>query len=188
MIRFITLAFAAMILAGCSLLFPEDWREGEEAVAECVARLEGEIDLFEFRDMNDGDGDAMGPLVPTYTYDITKMSFERKQQFIAQGADETLGTRLRQQFNDDGAAMDRFMNTSVDEDGAFFFGANPALFRVRGEPMEHSSIIRSGCERQGEAMRLLRVSAEPYEPASRSRAEISGRAGTDANIMTEIPG
>jgi hypothetical protein len=153
---------AAAMLAGCSLLFPEDWRAGKEPVAECLARLNGNIDLFEFRALNDGDGDALGPLVPTFTYDITEVPFERMQELIKPGSDETLGARLMKQYNTNATAMDRFLRTPVDEDGAFFFGIEPALYRVRGEPRLHSDILAIGCERQGADMRLLRVSVEPF--------------------------
>ncbi|MEO0461738.1 MAG: hypothetical protein AAF127_01305 [Pseudomonadota bacterium] len=184
MIRSAFMALASLTLGGCSLIFPEDWRVGEEPVEECIARLNADIDMFDFRDLNDGDGDELGALVPTYTFDITKLPFSRVQELVKPGSDETLGARLMKQFNDNGAAMERFMQWPVDENGAFFFGVKPALFRVRGEPRMHSDILALGCERQGADMRLLRVSVEPL-PKPQSAPETETDQDTADTAITE---
>ncbi|MDY7097390.1 MAG: hypothetical protein SXU28_04565 [Pseudomonadota bacterium] len=149
-------------LSGCDLLFPEDWRLGEEPLQQCLNRLNSDIDMLDFREA----ADTSEPLVPTFTYDITLLSFEDKQALILPGADETLGARLMKSTNEISTAKAQFMQWPVDEKGAFFFGVKPALFRVRGEPQNHSEILTTGCERLGANARLISVSlaAVPAEP------------------------
>lgn len=143
-----------LALGGCDLLFPEDPRLGVEPLEKCLARLDGDMDMFGFRELSE----TPDWLVPTYTYDITMLSFEAKQALIQPGADETLGSRLMSQTNEASTAMAAFMATPVDEKGAFFFGVEPALWRVRGEALRHADILTTGCEQQTSGMRLLRVS------------------------------
>ncbi len=155
----LSMAMASLLLpfglGGCSIIFPEDLRVGEEPLAECVARLTTDIEMLDFRKLSD----AKGALVPTYTFDITKLPFSAKQALIQPGADETLGSRLTAQTNELSTAMAMFMKAPVDEKGAFFFGTEPALWRVRGEPFAYDQILAAGCERQSADMRLIRVSA-----------------------------
>lgn len=158
--RALVVLLVGLALGGCSILFPEDWRVGEESVDACVARLNADIDLFDFREL----ADTPEPLIPTYTYDITKLPFERTQELIVPGSDETLGSRLMKQTNRASTAMTRFMETEVDEKGAFFFGVDPALYRVRGETMMHADILKAGCEKQQSDMRLRRVNVTPFVP------------------------
>ncbi len=144
-------------LSGCDLIFPEDPRVGEEPVSECIARLTADIEMLDFRKL----ADTQGALIPTYTFDITKLPFSAKQELIQPGADETLGSRLMAQTNVPSTAMAMFMKAPVDENGAFFLGIEPALWRVRGEPLSYDQILTAGCEQQSADMRLIRVSAMP---------------------------
>ncbi len=162
----ITLICASLALAGCDKIFGGDPRKGAETVAECVARLSTDINLLEFRKL----ADAPGQLVPTYTFDITKLPFSAKQELIQPGADETLGSRLMARTNEASTALDLFMNTPVDEKGAFFFVEEPALWRVRGEPAAYDDVLVAGCERQIDDMRLVRVSAERANARSANNA------------------
>jgi len=156
-----------LALGGCDLIFPGDPRVGEEPVEACVGRLNADIDMFDFRELSGTDG----IFVPTYTFDITKLRFEAKQDLIQPGADETLGSRLMSQTNEASTAMAAFMAADVDEKGAFFFGVKPALWRVRGEPLPHADILKAGCEKQGADMRLLRVEVKQYAPAPEPDAD-----------------
>ncbi|MGB3470115.1 MAG: hypothetical protein WBA51_04765 [Erythrobacter sp.] len=150
-----------LALGGCDLIFPKDRRIGEERVEACINRLNADIDMFDFRELSGNEGS----FVPTYTFDITKLPFEAKQKLIQPGADETLGSRLMSQTNEASTAMAAFMQASVDEKGAFFFGVEPALWRVRGKPLPHADILKAGCEKQGADMRLLHVDVSQYSPA-----------------------
>lgn len=154
-------AFAAVALSGCSLLFPEDPRDGQELAEECpvrVATLLGPGTGF-----HDYDGE-MG--VPTYTFDITKMALPDLRRLMVPGSDETAGTRAMAATNETSTAIARFMATSVDERGAFFTGNDPALFRVRGSLQPVSTMIASGCARQQEGMRLIMIDIAPIPAAN----------------------
>lgn len=148
----ITALIACAALSGCSLLFPEDPRLGEESVEECEARVaELLIPGTSYRTYEGNVG------VPTYTYDVTKLSLEAMQALIVEGSDETAGARGIAATNQAQTAVDNFMAQSVDENGAFFLGREPALYRVRGERQAKESMIASGCERQQPDMRLIMV-------------------------------
>ncbi|MFU7528896.1 hypothetical protein [Qipengyuania sp. ASV99] len=138
-------------LTGCDLLFPEDPRLGVEQPAACLARVEQEL-RFELANLQDGDR-----FEPTYTYDITKLGLEAIQNLSASRSDEIKGTRIDQSTNETSTAVDVFMQQPVDENGAFFLGRDPALYRVRGEALPLADIIPAGCERQQANMRLIQI-------------------------------
>ncbi len=153
---------SALLLGGCSLFFPEDPREGEEAVDECVERLTGEIAFDEGE-----DSAAPGAMwVPIYTYDITKLDLEALQDLTVEGSDETAGTRDRRVSANTRTAVDAFMKRPVDEKGVFFMGRDPALYRVRGAPKPAGEIVSAGCERQQANMRLLEIEAAAMQTGS----------------------
>jgi len=167
-------AFAITALAalpGCELLFPEDKRVGAETVEACEQRLAGKA-----RDLL-AEAEAGDALVPTYTYDITKVSLEDLQALTAAG-DETAGSRERRQTNQASTAVDNFMATPVDEKGAFYMGRDPALYRVRGEAIAAGEIAKAGCERQKPGMRLIDFTASPVpadpEPDASGETSNSG--------------
>ncbi|MEM6907471.1 MAG: hypothetical protein AAF494_02230 [Pseudomonadota bacterium] len=164
-------------LSGCSLLFPEDPREGEEPAAECVSRITAET-ARQMREL----ADHKGLLTPTYTYDVTKMDLEAMQALIVSGSDETAGVRTRKRTNEVSTAVDQFMNQSVDEKGAFYLGRDPALYRVRGEPVAVDEVITKGCERQQAGMRLISLTTSSMP----MRTDAEPDAG-DANETPEGP-
>ena len=147
-------------LTGCDLLFPEDPRLGAEAPAACAARVEQELRI-ELANLQDGDR-----FVPTYTYDITKLGLEAIQNLSASRSDEIKGTRLDQSTNETSTAVDVFMQQPVDENGAFFMGHDPALYRVRGEALHFADIIPAGCARQQANMRLIEIDFTRTEGAA----------------------
>ncbi len=143
-------------LPGCSLLFPEDPRVGDEPLAMCQERLQRELPTnvkFEL-------GQLEGEWVPTYTFDISKLSLDEIQALSVAENDETLGTRMTLNTNENSTAREQFMQMSVTEDGALFLTGNPALYRVRGEPVEADQLIASGCESQQTNMRFISLSWE----------------------------
>lgn len=157
------IAIAALpALSGCDLLFPEDTRLGVESVDACLERILSEQRDEEF-DILTVDGELV---TPTFTYDITKASVEDLRKIIVPGSDETAGTRGMATTNQTSTAVENFMAQPVDEKGAFFFGRDPALYRVRGEPLPLNEAMRAGCERQLAGMRLIafRVAFPQSEP------------------------
>lgn len=153
--------FLTLILPACSLFDDTDPREGLEADTACIQRVTGLIDEL--------PADGSGTFVPTYTYDITKLDLEAIQELSVSRSDETEGARLNRTTNETSTAVDEFMRQSVDENGAFFLGRDPALYRVRGAPNSAENIIAAGCGRQQENMRLIDVSVtatstQPTEP------------------------
>ena len=155
-IRSITIPAALLSLTGCHILFPEDPREGTELSAECPARvasLLGPTTLFA------SYAQEMG--VPTFTFDITKMALEDMQRLMVEGSDDTAGARAMAATNVASTAVDMFMDTPVDEKGAFFTGRDPALYRVRGGLQPKSTMIASGCARQQNGMRLIMIDVAP---------------------------
>jgi len=164
MIRFIFASIALLSLSGCHSLFPEDPREGTELSAECptrVASLLGPTTQFA------NYTEEMG--VPTFTFDITKMAFEDMQRLMVEGSDDTAGRRAMDATNVDSTAVDLFMETPVDEKGAFFTGRDPALYRVRGGLQPKSTMVATGCARQQEGMRLIMIDVDPV-PAQEDAA------------------
>lgn len=157
------IGFAALaILSGCDVLNPDDPRLGVENVEACLQRVSTET-----REENFDKVAIEGELVtPTFTYDITKASVEDLRKIIVPGSDETAGTRGMATTNQTSTAVENFMAQPVDEKGAFFFGRDPALFRVRGEPLPLNEAMRAGCERQLAGMRLIafRVAFPQSEP------------------------
>ena len=164
------LAIAALVtLAGCDILFPEDPRLGIENEAECIARLGDEPREA----LLDRVGVGTAQVVPTFTFDVTKMSADYLKTLIVPGSDETAGSRGMASTNETSTAVDNFMAQPVDEKGAFFFGRDPSLYRVRGAPVAVDEAVASGCARQLPGMRLISVTASivPTEPEPDSEQE-----------------
>ena len=148
---FATTAFLA--LAGCDMLFPEDPRQGVELEEQCLARVASELRDEAFEQI----GSDNSLWIPIYTYDVTKLSLDAIKELAVTASDETIGTRISQSTNETSTAVDSFMAQDIDEDGAFFFGRDPSLYRVRGEAVPLTKIILAGCERQQPNMRLIKV-------------------------------
>lgn len=159
MLRTAAISISLLSLTGCHILFPEDPREGAELSTECPTRVAGLLGpTTQFANYTEEMG------VPTFTFDITKMAFEDMQRLMVEGSDDTAGTRARAATNEDSTAVDVFMETPVDEKGAFFTGRDPALYRVRGGLQPKSTMIASGCARQQEGMRLIMIDVGPVPP------------------------
>lgn len=161
MMRFAIIFGSGLALSGCSILFPEDPRLGVEPEEECVSRI-GQVFKNSFgNEGGDPQSDEIAgiepPFFPIFTYDVTKLGLEAIQELSAEGTNETSGTSLRMSTNETSTAVARFMAEPVDENGAFFLARDPALYRVRGEPVFFGGGIAAGCERQQENMRLISI-------------------------------
>lgn len=141
-------------LGGCSVLFPEDSRSGKEPLADCSARV---LSTFVRVDRN-ALIEGTQRVVPTFTFDVTKLDLEDLQELSADSTGQSDGAALRRSTNETSTAVTRFMEEPVDEDGALFLGSDPALYRVRGTPVTLRNAVAMGCERQREGMRLIDVS------------------------------
>ena len=142
----------------CSLFDNSDPREGTESAEECLERLAGERERL-------AEDDSEVLVRPTYTYDITKLDLAQVQELIVEGSDETAGRRLLDQSRLESSAVEQFMSMSVDE-------KDPALYRVRGEPVVSRDAVARGCERQGEGMRLVEIDIPTEESAATDESEI----------------
>ena len=152
----VTLFIAAAGLAACNpldLVFPKDERLGDEAEEICVGRVRATLTYEAYQELEH----ARGRFVPSYICDIPKLDLEGVQALIASGADNTMGTRLIQQYNSTKAAVERFKLTKVDRKGALFVGREPALYKVSGRPQPASTILASGCKAQKTNTRLIEV-------------------------------
>jgi len=156
----------ALLLPSCALFDNSDPREGAESVEACLART-ASLKRDEVFDTID-EGDLW---VPTFTYDVTKADFDTIKELSVTGADETAGTRLNLATNESSTARARFLAEPVDEKGAFFLAHDPALYRVRGEPLLLDEIIPAGCERQQDGMRLTKVEFARLEQTVEPTAE-----------------
>lgn len=143
-----------LFLGGCSLLFPEDWRDVAEDTDACVSRMASTTSVRDFSNA----GINSGMWVPTYTSDITKLELDALQRLTVAGSDANAGRRNMANTNETTTAVDQFMTQTVDEKGAFFLGQDPALFRVRSDIQPHDNIVRAGCEKQQDGMRLIAFS------------------------------
>lgn len=176
MIRTATALTALVSLSGCHILFPEDPREGTEHSADCPMRVAGLLGpTTQFANYTEEMG------VPTFTFDITKMAFEDMQRLMVEGSDDTAGTRARAATNEDSTAVDVFMETPVDEKGAFFTGRDPALYRVRGGLQPKSTMIASGCARQQEGMRLIMIDVGPVPAEPEPETDLENSETTPEN-------
>ncbi|MDJ0977531.1 MAG: hypothetical protein QNI87_03265 [Erythrobacter sp.] len=153
------LPFAALALGGCSLLFPEDPRVGDEDEGVCQGRVRTSLTYQQSEELRT----SSGLWVPTFTYDVTKLDLAAIKALTVPGTDDTAGTRLMQETNRTSTAVERFMQMEVDQKGAFFLGRDPSLYRVRGQAQPSTQILKSGCARQQENMRLIAVSWERYQ-------------------------
>lgn len=178
MMRVVLAPIALLALCGCDILFPEDPRLGSESVAACAARVQQDLRI-QLADLGSDDATVW---VPTYTYDITKLSLEAIQELSQSSSDETQGTRLDQATNETSTAVDVFMAQDVDENGAFFLGRNPALYRVRGEAARFDDILPAGCERQQANMRLIVVD---FAPAASNLDEPSDSSETSPETESD---
>ena len=180
MIRIGVAILATASLSGCHILFPEDPRDGTELSAECptrVASLLGPTTQFA------NYTEEMG--VPTFTFDITKMAFEDMQRLMVEGSDDTAGRRAMDATNVDSTAVDLFMETPVDEKGAFFTGRDPALYRVRGGLQPKSTMIATGCARQQEGMRLIMIDVDPVPAEPEPETDPENTETTPENAPPE---
>jgi len=168
--RICMLALAAFSLAGCDVyneLFGDDPRLGDEAEDICIGRVRATLTYEQYQELEN----AAGNWVPAYTYDITLLDLEAIQELIATGADDTVGTRLMQQTNNPGVAVERFKLMKVDRKGALFLGRNPALYRVSGRAQPASTILTSGCNAQRTDTRLIDVTWKRSGGSSTPRAD-----------------
>ena len=150
--RIAFLVLVGLGVSGCSLLFPEDPRLGEETPEACIARFgDPAVD----HNGNQFAGLDGAVVVPTFTYDVTNVSAEDLGILFEPGArGSTVSPDTPAVVAEH---MERFMGEPVDEKGAFFLQGDPALYRVRGEVMAVGQAIRAGCERQMAGMRLISV-------------------------------
>lgn len=147
---------ALIALSGCDLLFPEDPRIGSEISNDCATRVAALLGpTSSYRKYEEEMG------VPTFTFDITKMSLDDMQMLSVEGSDETAGRRAMETTNETSTAVANFMAMEVDEKGAFFMGRDPALYRVRGGLQPKENMIATGCARQQEGMRLIMIDVGP---------------------------
>ncbi|MEP0392504.1 MAG: hypothetical protein ABJ205_07365 [Erythrobacter sp.] len=180
MTRFAIIIASGLFLSGCSILFPEDPREGQELNEECPTRVAGLLGpttgFVQYTE-------EMG--VATFTFDITKMAFEDMQRLMVDGSDDTAGSRAMAATNEASTAVDVFMQTPVDEKGAFFMGRDPALYRVRGGLQPKSTMIASGCARQQAGMRLIMIDVGPVPPEPGPEPETPETTPDNAHSQNE---
>lgn len=161
-------ALAIVSLGACDLLEDKDWREGVESAEDCAARLSGKLEIRQLLEA------AEGPVVPTYAYDITKMDLMAINEMIVPASGDERGSIRTSAFGATAPPVEAFMNLSVTEAGAFYFGDDPSLYRVRAEAMMGDTVLAAGCERQQEGMRLTGFtldnppSVEPSEDENES--------------------
>ncbi len=138
---------ATGLLTGCT-----DWREGSETVEACLKRLapkKGAVDPLD---------DSPHQWVPSYTYDITKMGGDRVRELIKTAEHDakpgTVGVSVAGSGSSQ-AARDKFADLPATETGAVLMADDPSLYKVRGKPGLHSSLVKQGCEGQRAGMRLI---------------------------------
>lgn len=141
---------AAVLLSGCHILFPEDWREGVEEKDACIKRVRAEYHsgVLELLDSDE-------KRQPTYMFDITKMGFEDIQSITVMSEVEGEGSVTVSGFEAPAYVRNNFVDMRVDEKGAFYVGDDPALYRVRGAPIPLRDIFEEGCDRQLAGMRFI---------------------------------
>ncbi|AWW74676.1 hypothetical protein CD351_09600 [Erythrobacter sp. KY5] len=147
-------------LSACDLFNDEDPRVGVEEIDACIERVrstyhEGVLDLL--------DSDEQRR--PTYTFDITKMGFDDIKDLTVPDQGDEKGSVQVSGFEAPGYVKRRFLEMNVDGKGAFFLGADPAYYRVQGEPIALKDVFSEGCKQQLSGMRFLSFTFAPV-PAS----------------------
>ncbi len=169
-------AIASLVaLSGCDMLFPEDPRLGIETQEACIARVDALVE----QEFGSEPADSNAVWVPTFTYDVTKLGLEAIQELSVEGSAETAGRELSTSTNEASTALDAFMSQPVDEKGAFFLANDPALYRVRGEPVAIGDAVAAGCARQRPNMRLTGVRLD--------RTDNAQLPGEDSPELSENP-
>ena len=168
-----------LALSGCSLLFPEDEREGVEGASSCANRV---APLLVPGSSYASFEEPVG--VPTFTYDITKLGLEEIRELAVEGTDETAGTRLTQSTSDPATAIRKFYEEPSLKEGAFFLAKDPALYRVRGKTEPVETMIATGCARQTADMRLILIQIEPT-PAQSLEDDTSDAPDTNTQSTSE---
>jgi len=150
----VTVCLSLGALSGCAdivkLFSEEDWREGDEEIADCIKRVrsgyhEGVIKLLNSQERRQ----------PTYTFDITKASFGDIKELTIPDQGSEKGSVMVSGFKAPPRKLRMFMNMRVDKKGAFFMGVDPAYYRVLGEPIALADVFVEGCQRQRAGMRFL---------------------------------
>ncbi|MEL6876727.1 MAG: hypothetical protein AAGL68_01345 [Pseudomonadota bacterium] len=142
---------ALLLLPACSLFDDSDPREGTESAEDCAERLSGQLEI---RQAIQAAEAVDGEVVPTYTFDITKMDLTAINEMIVPASENERGSLRTSAFGATAPPVEAFMELEVTEAGAFYFGENPSLYRVRGAALAADAILQTGCERQQPNMRL----------------------------------
>ncbi len=157
----LTLTASLLLLSACENPFAnKDWREVEETAEECVARLSGKLEVRQLLEA------AEGQVVPTYAFDITKMELMAINEMIVPPSGNSRGSLRTSAFGATAPPVAAFMELSVTEDGAFYFGDDPSLYRVRGEAVLGDQVLASGCAMQKPGMRFISFKLQNSRGAS----------------------
>ena len=153
-LRLAAACLSVMLLTGCDAITGvfsnKDWREGVEDVDACVERVRAEYHegVLKLLDSNE-------KRLPTYTFDITKASFEDITELTVLDKGQEKGSVQVSGFEAPPWKLRRFLEMNVDEKGAFFLGADPAYYRVLGKHIALADVFVEGCKQQRPGMRFL---------------------------------
>ena len=161
MMRLAVLIPALALLAACDLFDDSDPREGVEQNDACIKRVraeyhEGVLELLESDERRR----------PTFTFDITKASFEDIKDLTVPEQGGEAGSVQVSGFKAPPYKKRRFLEMNIDEKGAFFLGTDPAYYRVQGEPIALRDVFVEGCRMQRSGMRFLSFTFEPVPGGS----------------------
>ncbi len=144
----------ALPLAGCDLFDDKDWREGTESAEECTARVAKKLEVKQLIEATDGN------VLPTFTFDITKMDLNAINEMIVPASGNQRGSLRTSAFGATAPPVEAFMALDVSEAGAFYFGDDPSLYRVQGKVLTADEIVPAGCAMQKTGMRLTGFTLE----------------------------
>ncbi|AJP72439.1 hypothetical protein [Sphingomonas hengshuiensis] len=127
--RFAVPIAAAVLLSGCN--------QGPETVEQCYSRLSRLADTLP---------SAASPVHAVYTFDLSKIDSDRRNQIAASGIDGRGPPTIIAANQPAGVAGAAFENTQPGPNGVLLSAQAPALLRVAGGA--HASAgdaIRDGC-------------------------------------------
>ena len=160
--RILVAVSLALPLGACSLFDDKDWREGVEEAAECEKRVGKKRKVKQLLAAAEGD------VLPTFTFDITKMDLNAINEMIVPASGDERGSLRTSAFGATAPPVEAFMALDVTEAGAFYFGDDPSLYRVQGpSALPASEILAAGCAMQKADMRLTGFTLEtaPSQPS-----------------------
>lgn len=159
---------AALALSSCSR---PDWREGIEKPEDCIARVsEGGEGLFS------QPAAQKFMWVPTFTFDITMMDQEARQELLASNASASQEAADASVTSEGEVTIGTF---TAEMASASVVVGDPILYTMQDDPVAIASSVAAGCALQRPDMRLVSLTIKPPASADGNANETSAETESE---------